>query len=342
MGMSFTLEEIQDQTTWDDLVSTQSWASFPQSWQWGMFQAEQGHAIRRLILKENGSALLCCQLSQDRRSFGMNYWVGVRGPVFLPAAQSRIREVFHAFLTEMSRLELPGYTLFFRVEPFLPAEIGKNIMPIRMLRNHARSPAATRVLDLTKTEQELLSGMHSKTRYNIRVAEKHGVTVRVGDQPGDIEHFLRLTKETSERDAFTPHADAYLRATYESLAASGMSRLRFAEKDGEIFAANMEIVYGDTITYLHGASSSRERQLMAPYKLHWDAIQSAKQEGRSLYDLWGCNPSLISNYYYKPSWEGISRFKQGWGGELRELIGTWDLPVNRLLYFLAFPKTLLR
>lgn len=340
--MAFSLHEVNDQAMWDRLLEAQPWASFPQSWTWGALQAEQGNAIRRVVLKEDDVPLACCQLIQYKRSFGMNYWVGVRGPVFLPGALPRIREIFQAFLTELSRLDLSGYTLFFRLEPFLPAEIGNKIMPIRMVRSYARSPAATRVLSLSKTEEELLAEMHAKTRYNIRVAEKNGVTVRVGDQPGDIEHFLRLTKETSERDAFTPHADAYLRATYEFLAKRSMARLRFAEKDGAILAANMEILFGDTVTYLHGASSSQERQLMAPYAAHWDAIRSARQEGRAFYDLWGCNPSLVSNFYYKKSWEGISRFKQGWGGELKELIGTWDLPVNRLLYLLAFPKAFLR
>jgi peptidoglycan pentaglycine glycine transferase (the first glycine) len=340
--MPFSLELVQEADIWDALVCASPWNAFPQSWNWGVFQETRGAAIRRFVLKEQGVPLAVCQLLQYKRSFGMSYWVGVRGPVFLPVAKGREREIFHAFLTQLTGVDFPGYTLFFRFEPMLSADIGKNIMPIRMVRTSARSPAATRVLSLQKTEEELLKEMHSKTRYNIRVAQKHGVTVRVGDRAGDIEHFLDLTKETSERDAFTPHGDAYLRATYESLVASGMSRLRFAEKDGKILAANMEIVYGDTLTYLHGASSSHERQAMAPYLLHWEAIQAAKQAGLEHYDLWGCNPELTSSYYYKKSWEGISRFKQGWGGELVELIGTWDLPVNRLFYLLAFPKTIVR
>jgi len=104
----------------------------------------------------------------------------------------------------------------------------------------------------------------------------------------------------------------------------------------------MEIAYGDTVTYLYGASSSQERQRMAPYALQWGAIQAAKQEGYAYYDLWGCNPTLRSNSYFKKSWEGISRFKQGWGGELVELMGTWDLPTYRLPYLMAFPEAVWR
>lgn len=340
--MAFVLEEIQDATQWEELICLQPWTPFTQSWAWGEFQRTQGCAVRRFLLREAGVPILACQLTQHRRSLGVSYWGGVRGPVFFAAATSRERTCFHAFLTELTRQVFSGRTLFFRFEPVLPAEVGKNIMPIRMIRTHAWSPAATRLLSLQKTETELLEEMHAKTRYNIRVAQKHGVTVRVGTSEEEIEIFLQLTKETGERDAFTPRSNAYLRATCEALRDHGMVRLRIAEKDGVALATNMEIVYGDTVTYLHGASSSRERQVMAPYAAHWHAIQTAKAEGRRYYDLWGCNPALTSNYYYKPSWEGISRFKQGWGGELKELIGTWDLPVNRLFYLVAFPRSIWR
>ena len=101
-------------------------------------------------------------------------------------------------------------------------------------------------------------------------------------------------------------------------------------------AANLEICFGDTVTYLHGASSSTSRESMAPYALHWAAMCEAKREGYRYYDFWGCNPSDPKSFYYKPSWQGITRFKQGWGGELVDLIGTYDLPINKFLYKLAF------
>ncbi len=81
---------------------------------------------------------------------------------------------------------------------------------------------------------------------------------------------------------------------------------------------------------------------MAPYALHWEAIKTARREGRNFYDFWGVNPASKSNYYYKSSWEGISRFKLGWGGELVSLLGTWDVPRHPVLYRLVFLKGLAR
>ena len=121
-----------------------------------------------------------------------------------------------------------------------------------------------------------------------------------------------------------------------------MARLRLAEYQGNVLAANLEIVYGDTATYLHGASSSQDRQVMAPFLLQWEAMRAAKAEGKKSYDLWGANPSSKSSFYYKSAWEGITRFKEGFGGSRVDLIGTWDLPVNRFLYQLAFPESFSR
>jgi len=86
------------------------------------------------------------------------------------------------------------------------------------------------------------------------------------------------------------------------------------------------------MTYLHGSSSSESRNLMAPFILHWDAIQSAKAEGFKTYDFWGCNPERHDAFDFRPRWEGITRFKLGWGSERVSLVGTFDLPERPWLY----------
>lgn len=224
----------------------------------------------------------------------------------------------------------------------LALEEKQGIMPIRMRRTRAMNPATTIVLDLAKSEEALLAAMHQKTRYNIKLAAKHGVTVREGSGSQDLETFIRLTKETAARDRFQPHEEDYLRATFQFLSERGIAKLRLAEFGGTVLAANLEIHYGDTVTYLHGASSSQHREVMAPYLLQWEAMRAAKDEGKRNYDLWGANPETKSSFYYKPAWEGITRFKEGFGGRRVDLVGTWDLPVNRFLYQLAFPESFSR
>jgi lipid II:glycine glycyltransferase (peptidoglycan interpeptide bridge formation enzyme) len=144
--------------------------------------------------------------------------------------------------------------------------------------------------------------------------------------------------ETAERDGFTQHDASYLEETFCWLERHDMARVRLAEHDGEVLAANMEVRYGDTVTYLYGASSSMHRQLMAPFALHWDAITEAQREGYRWYDFWGANPASKASFFYKKSWEGITRFKSGWGAEHIHLPGTWDLPFILPLYRLLFLK----
>ena len=336
---------VTDRAAWDTFVQADAWNAFPQAWTWGEFQASCGKRIVRVALVDtHGHWQAVAQGVWVPKKWKTGYWLFPRGPVFAADVQqpAKIREVFCAFLEALSEFAWPEKALFFRVEPPLTLAEGRGMMPLRMQRTHALEPASTVMLDLTQNETTLSAALHPKTRYNIRVAERHRVKIREGSSADDIEIFLRLTAETAERDGFISHDDAYLRATCEALLPSGFARLRIAEWNGRALAANLEIAYGDTVTYLHGSSSSSDRHVMAPYLLHWEAIRAAKQEGRSFYDLYGANPRLLSSYYYKPSWEGITRFKRGWGGRDVDLMGTWDLPVNKFLYYLVFPKHLWR
>jgi lipid II:glycine glycyltransferase (peptidoglycan interpeptide bridge formation enzyme) len=344
----YSLREGHDQIEWDGFVGAQSWAQFEQSWDWGAFQESRGNIVRRFFLEERQTTVAAVQLIRYPRRFGLNYWFAPRGPIFSKEVLGRaastvgnLRKVLIELLEHLLKQDWPGYSLFFRFEPLVSLADGKEITPLRFQRTHAMSPACTLLLDLKQTEDELLAQMHTKTRYNIRVAQKHGVTVREGGI-ADIESFLELTRETGERDEFTPQNLAYLKATYTYLVKTGGARLRLAEYEGRVLSANMEMKYGDTVTYLHGSSSSSSRQVMAPYLLQWEAIRKARQEGHAVYDWWGLNPELISNYYFKPTWAGITRFKLGWGGKRMTLMGTWDLPINRALYYAAFPKLLWR
>lgn len=337
-----TLIQVRDKQVWDRFIQADAWNAFPQAWSWGEFQTSQGKSVVRLALvDERGHWLVAGQGIWYPKRYGTGYWLFPRGPVFA-AHILEPREVFCTFLEELAKEKLPHKGLFMRVEPPLTLDEGRGMMPLRMQRTHALEPASTIVVDLAKTEEALLANLHPKTRYNIRVAERHGVTVRAGSSEKDIKLFLDLTAETAERDKFVSHDDHYLRATCEALMESGFVRLRFAEWQGKCLGANLEIAFGDTVTYLHGSSSSQDRQVMAPYILHWEAMRTAKREGAAFYDLYGANPRLQSSVYYKPSWEGITRFKRGWGGADVDLMGTWDLPLNKALYYLVFPKLLWR
>lgn len=187
-------------------------------------------------------------------------------------------------------------------------------------------PSKTVIIDLSQSEEELpavslsnlLSRMHRKTRYNIGVAEKHGVVMDEGD---DIDAFLKLLKKTTKRDKFSPHSAEYYKKLFGF---SGLqTKLYFAKHGDKFLAAALILVYGDTGYYLHGASDYEYRAMMAPYALHWHIMKQLKAEGLVQYDLWGVNPR---------KWPGVTRFKLGWGGRTIEYPGSFDLTISRFWF----------
>lgn len=304
--MDWKLWQGSDQD-WDAIISAFPHASFAQSSAWAHFQ----HALGRKVIRiSNGKGF--CQLVLVKKTVG-SYWLAQRGPV---------GEMIPSGIGEL----LPDNAWFIRIEP-----VDQNPSS-NFLRRASHDPAVTRLLDLSKSEEDLLGEMHSKTRYNIRVAEKHGLAVY---ETADTDEFLALQKDTASRDGFSAQSDAYVRKQFEHLKVDGVATVLIVGKSNEPLAANFMLGYGDTATYLYGASSSAHRNLMAPYYLHWEAIKWAKKQGYRWYDFWGCNPESEASLDYKKSWEGISRFKAGWGGNIVEYPGTFDLPLRPALYRLA-------
>jgi peptidoglycan pentaglycine glycine transferase (the first glycine) len=327
------LQLITNKQQWDAFVGAQPRAQFTQSWTWGAFRMAREQRIQRLVLVDaNGEWEAAALLVYTRKPILGGYWYAPRGPVIRHGADAA--DVLKRFFDALNEQTLPQSALFWRVEPSVKNDtaITQSLQSSGFIRSHAYQPASTLVVDLTQSQEDLLKRMHEKTRYNIRVAERRGVTVREAKGREAIETFLCLNHETAMRDHFRSMPSAYIRATYDFCAEQGVARIRLAECDGAVLAASMEMAYGDTVTYLYGASANAARNVMAPYALHWDAICSAKAAGYRLYDFHGVNPVDAANTYYKKSWEGITRFKVGWGGERVDYAGTWELPKMPTLY----------
>jgi peptidoglycan pentaglycine glycine transferase (the first glycine) len=220
---------------------------------------------------------------------------------------------------------------FIRLEPgeITASEIEKyDLKPVGRdsLLSGQTSPKATRVLDLTKSEDELLSEMKSKTRYNIRLAEKKGVKVT---RSSDVKTFYDLLLATSGKDTgYFPHGFEYYEALMRELGPKELAQLFIAEHDGNPLAAILVTFYGDTATYLHGGQSQTDRNLMAPYLCQWTAIVEAKNRGCLEYDFWGVSESDDPN----DPWSGITRFKEGFGGEKVLFPGGFDLVLKPFWY----------
>jgi len=201
-------------------------------------------------------------------------------------------------------------------------------------------PPRSIFVDLEPGEEAILAAMKSKTRYNIRLALRRGVTVRSGTAE-DLPTFYRLMQITGRRDEFGIHSLDYFKTIFELFAPS-QAALLLAEVQGEPVAGLLLLVHRCAAYYLFGASSNAHREKMPTYLLQWEAMRWAKAHGCQSYDLWGIPDAdetrLEAEFVTRsedPSglW-GVYRFKRGFGGRVTRAVGAFDLVYNRPLYWI--------
>ncbi len=281
-----------------------AYGSFPQSFAWGEFRAPLYQKVFRYGTVGGGKLLMTIQLFQSGAG-GRYYFYAPYGPV---AADPQKASGLFVEIVDCIRTRHPR-TIFLRTEPMFPATWG--------IASANISPHQTLVLDLAKSQEELLTGMHPKTRYNVHVAEKHGVEVRIENSVSAAA--AAILHESSKRAGIRGHSTAYYSKLVENLRGTEISpQVYCAYHGGDLVAANIVLAYGHTAVYLFGGSSSQKRNVMAPYLLQWQAIQDAKTSGVKVYDFWGVETD--PNH----AWAGFSRFKLGFGGEVKTYSGTRD------------------
>jgi lipid II:glycine glycyltransferase (peptidoglycan interpeptide bridge formation enzyme) len=179
----------------------------------------------------------------------------------------------------------------------------------------------TVMLDLTPSEDEMLARMKQKTRYNVRLAGRKGVTVHAGDQK-DFSMLYRMYAETSIRDGFVIRDEDYYQTVWGTLMESESPTCEplIAEVEGEPVAAIFVFYFADRAYYLYGMSREVHREKMPNYLLQWEAMRRAKAAGCKVYDLWGA-PDVFDE---SDSMWGVFRFKQGLGGDVVRTLGAWD------------------
>ncbi|MGE5251929.1 MAG: lipid II:glycine glycyltransferase FemX [Bacteroidota bacterium] len=187
----------------------------------------------------------------------------------------------------------------------------------------------TILIDVSRTEEGILAAMKQKTRYNIRLAARKGVTVRTGTR-ADLSMLYRMYAATSVRDGFVIRDENYYRTVWQAFMQADSPRCEplIAEVEGQPVAAIFIFMFAGRAYYLYGMSSGAHREKMPAYLLQWEAIRRAKAAGCSLYDLWGAP----DEFEEKDRMWGVYRFKEGFGGEVIRTAGAWDYAPSKLWY----------
>lgn len=323
MTLTFRQLEEKDKTAFNKL------AGHPvQSWEWGEFREKTGNKVRRVGVFVGRKLKEAYQLTVHQIPY-TSYKIGVllKGPApTKPVIQS---------LKELAKKE---NLIFVRMEPQVRIRgKGEREGVVNLLKQNGAVPGRpmftreTFWIDLTLSEEELLKRMHPKTRYNIKVAQKHQVEVVEDNSKKAFEKYLDLTHQTVARQGFYAHTERYHRLMWETLRGGRgkgkggrdilNAHLLTARYRGKILIAWILFVFKNTLYYPYGASSDEHRNVMASHLIMWEAILFGKKLGLSKFDLWG-----------KEEGKGFTRFKEGFAPETVEFVGTWDLVFNPTAY----------
>ena len=177
-----------------------------------------------------------------------------------------------------------------------------------------------------KTEDEVFKNFHQKTRYNVRLATKKGVTVKDGTRE-DLKDFHKIMITTGKRDGFIIRPLEYFEKMYDELGQEHM-KILMAYYEGKPISGVIPIIYGNKTWYLYGASSNEHRNLMPNYLLQWEGIKYAISQGKDMYDFRGVSGVVDENH---PQY-GLYRFKKGFNAEFTEFIGELYIPFRPIWY----------
>jgi len=302
-----------------------------QTWEWGDFQTSQGHKVYRLGVFDQQKMVSAYTISFHRIP-KTNYSVGtlLRGPV-----------IDADMIENVKKIAEKENAIFVKFEPDVIEKIYDN--RYQLLKNKSTllnfpslvtSPKVafyphTFIVDLTKSEDELLSNLSQKTRYNIKIANRHGVVISRETHDRGFEIYLKLLFDTTKRQGFYLHSESYHRRLWSTFKNTGMVDIYLATFQGEVLAAFMLFKLKDRLFYPYGASLDTHREVMAPTLLMWEAIKYGQSLGLKSFDMWGClGPDTNAT---QPGF-GFHRFKQGYGGNLVQFVGTYDLVINPQLY----------
>lgn len=330
----------EEDAEWDAFVASHPHGSLLQTTGWARLKNRFGWTSHRVWLKHDGRMAAGAQILYKSAALGLLKMAYVpHGPLvdWADAEQTAVllNQIDHSVYSRRAGLA--------KIEPLLwqdemPPEAWADLCRQHTLqvRTDSIQPPQTILIDLRPSLDDILATMKQKTRYNIRLAAKKGVTVRQGER-ADLPAFVQLMQLTGQRDGFGVHTPMYYQAAFDIFSETDQVALFLAEFASRPLAAIMAFTLGQHAYYFYGASSNEERERMPNYAVQWAAIQWAKTRGCQWYDLWGIpdapEEELEANFTTRHDglW-GVYRFKRGFGGQIRRTVGPIDRVYNQLAY----------
>lgn len=318
--MKFQLKNAKNRAKWDDFVTSHPEANFLQSWDFYEFHQSRGNeVVRRIAVDEQGEIIAAYAGVVEAAKRGRH--LAIAGGPILDWGNLKLVE---AIFQDMRAQGEAQNCVFVRVRP----QLERSESSLKLMQSLGAKPAPmylsvefAGVLDLNKSEEEILTGMRQRSRRALRKAAKNGITVEKSTNPEDIHEFYQIQMQTAGRHGFVAFSEDFLLKQFTALAKNGEAVLYSAKYQGETLAQNFMIFYGNEASYHYGVSSELGTKLSGAPLLHMEAMRDARKRGIKRYNFWGIvEEDEIHHRFY-----GVSCFKRGFGVTELKYVPAHDL-----------------
>ena len=330
MPEKFTFMNAESRTEWDNFIKSDSSSNFLQSWDFYVFHESRGKKVIRRIVKNKDKKIIAAYAGVVETAKRGKYLAIAGGPILDWKNINLVKSVFK----DIEGIGKENKCVFVRVRPQL--ELSKTAIKLFEEKlKLKKSPMYLSVeyagiLDLNKTEDEILAGASQSFRRKYRKALKNDIKIEVSSNPEIMKDFCDLEEKHAARQKYIAFSNSFLTKQFEAFAKNKEVLMYTARKNGEILAMNFIIFFGNEASYHYGVSSNLGTKYSAAPLLHLKAMEEARKRGIKRYNLWG----IVGTNEKKHRFYGVSEFKRSFGCEELKYVPAHDLILNNTKYLL--------
>ena len=311
---------------WDKFVTSHPEANFLQSWDFYEFHKSRGNTVVRRIAMD-GKKIIAAYAGVVEAAKRGRHLAIAGGPILDWTNKTLVKEIFADMKSEGEK----NHCVFVRIRPQLErsekafklfADLGLKKAPTFLSVEYAA------ILDLNKSEEEIIKGMHRRIRYAVNNARNKGFTIEKSQDPKDIHEFYKIELATAKRQEFVAFSEDFLTKQFAAFAKNNEAVLYTAKYEGQILAQNFMIFYGNEASYHYAVSTELGTKMSGSPILHVEAMRDARERGIKRYNLWGIVGEDEKNHRFY----GVSFFKRGFGGDELKYLPAHDLIISPMKY----------
>lgn len=326
---SYEIKDIKSKEIWENFVLSKDPKSFLHSWNWGEANLLVGKKIFRIGIYKKSKLVGVCLVIHEKAKRGPHFLIPA-GPIINWVDKTQVRFLF-SYLSALAKKER---VWFIRIRPEIIEE--KNVL--KGFRKMGLIPApmhlhaeTTWVININRSEEEILSNMRKTTRYMVKKGLKAGFSLEKTLNTTKTKVLSSLQKDTVARHKFVGFSDKLFEVQLDTFGKDNQGELFICRMKEKVMTAAIIIYYGDSAYYHHSASSDESRDTPASYYMQWEIIKEAKRRGKKFYNMWGIAKTDDPNHRFA----GVTLFKKGFGGERLDWLHAHDLPIS-IKYWITY------